>query len=142
MAATGKPLELAVPPKLPAVGRRLAMGGAALFGILGLAYFIDPLRCPWCPRCLWHALTGWYCPGCGMTRAAHELAHGHLQAALHLNALFVLALPVLLLTGLLDRRTILRWSSKPAVWLGLVVVVVVFGFIRNIPVSPFTELVP
>ena len=77
-----------------------------------------------------------------MTRAAHELAHGHLRTALHLNALLVLALPVLLLTGLLDRRTILRWSSKPAVWLGLLMIVMVFGFIRNIPVSPFTKLAP
>ena len=142
MDATGKALGPAVPPKLPAGGRRLAIGGAAILGVLSLAYFIDPQQCPWCPRCLWHALTGWDCPGCGMTRAAHELAHGHLQAALHLNALFVLALPALLLTGLLDRRTLLHWSSKPAVWLGLLIIVLVFGFVRNIPVHPFTELAP
>ena len=140
MAAPGR--EPAPSFRLPDTARRLASAVTVILGGLTLAYFIDPVQCQWCPRCLWHAFTGWYCPGCGMTRAAHELAHGHLRTALHLNALLVLALPVLLLTGLLDRRTILRWSSKPAVWLGLLMIVMVFGFIRNIPVSPFTKLAP
>ena len=77
-----------------------------------------------------------------MTRAAHELAHGHLRTALHLNALFVLAVPVLFLTGLFSQRTMAAWSSKPVVWLGLLAVVVTFGISRNIPVIPFTWLAP
>ena len=29
------------------------------------------------PPCLFHLWTGWYCPGCGGTRAVRELLRGH-----------------------------------------------------------------
>jgi len=111
---------------------------AAIFGA-GICYFIPPSCFPPCPL---HALTGLNCPGCGATRAAHELTHGHVRTALHLNALFVLAIPGLVLTWLWRRSTMAAWSLKPVVWWLLLGVVVVFGISRNIPVSPFTWLAP
>ena len=83
-----------------------------------------------------------------MTRAIHELLHGHLLAALHLNALFVLALPVT--GGMLAARAFARrqgraWPSglqKPWVLWALLGVVILFGIARNIPVYPFILLAP
>ncbi len=106
---------------------------------IGISYFVPPSCFPPCPL---HSLTGLNCPGCGATRAAHELLHGHVSTALHLNALFVLAIPVFILTGLLGRRTLAAWSLKPTMWLWLLGVVLVFGIGRNIPVIPFTWLAP
>ena len=85
-----------------------------------------------------HAMTGWYCPGCGTARAVSMLTHGHLLAALRMNPVTVLGLPligVLYVTGRLDRL-------KP-VWIWtLLVVLVVFGVLRNLPWQPFTLLAP
>lgn len=44
--------------------------------------------------CAFHAVTGWDCPGCGMTRSAHHLLHGDAAAALRANPLSFLALPL------------------------------------------------
>lgn len=35
--------------------------------------------------CKFYALTGFYCPACGGTRALNALLHGHLAASLRLN---------------------------------------------------------
>jgi hypothetical protein len=47
------------------------------------------------PGCPFNALTGWDCPGCGMTRASHALLTGRPLDALDHNIVFVLVLPLL-----------------------------------------------
>ena len=37
--------------------------------------------------CTWRWLTGWSCPGCGLTRSFVFLAHGQLLAAFQMNPL-------------------------------------------------------
>lgn len=66
-----------------------AAGGAAL------VYLVDPAASRLFPPCPFLALTGLLCPGCGTTRAAHQLLHGHPVAALELNPLLPLYLPFL-----------------------------------------------
>ena len=126
---------------MDATGNRLRLTILFLVAMVvgaGILYFVTPTYFPLCPL---HALTGLNCPGCGATRAAHELLHGHIRAALHLNALFVLAIPGLALTWLWCRRTMATWSSKSVVW-WLLGMVMAFGIGRNIPVIPFTWLAP
>lgn len=90
------------------------------------------------PACLFHSLTGWNCPGCGSTRALHQLARGHLVTALGFNPLIVLALPVV---GIwLIRRD--RLVVKPTWIFLLVTVTLAFGVLRNVPSYPFTLLNP
>lgn len=43
---------------------------------------IGTLLWPWHLPCLFHALTGFYCPGCGGTRAVKALFHGRLLLCL------------------------------------------------------------
>ena len=45
------------------------------------------------PPCPIKQLLGLECPGCGATRAAAALLHGHLREALRQNALFVCVIP-------------------------------------------------
>jgi len=43
------------------------------------------------PPCLWHARTGWPCPGCGTTRAIVKLLHADLAGAIAVNPLMACA---------------------------------------------------
>ncbi|MFM2082438.1 MAG: hypothetical protein RL380_1129 [Verrucomicrobiota bacterium] len=81
-----------------------------------LVFLADPRGQNFFPRCLFHRLTGWNCPGCGTTRAAHDLLHGKFSQAFRDNALFVVLLPLFAWAGGIRifspaRRTIFspRW---------------------------------
>src|SRR5262245_39428841 len=58
-----------------------------------IIYLFDPVRHRFYPICFFHAVTGLNCPGCGSTRAIHELLHGNVAAAARMNLLMVLSLP-------------------------------------------------
>src|SRR4051812_3951253 len=74
----------------------LWLGVAALIGLgLAVLFRFDPSRYPFYPRCLFHEVTGLHCPGCGATRALHQLLHGRVVEAMGLNAMLVAALPYL-----------------------------------------------
>ena len=98
--------------------------------------------------CLFHTLTGFHCPGCGSLRALHQILNGNVGAALALNPLAVAMVPVIAydfvaralclfngcrLPSLLERR----YSARV-----LLVAVVAFWILRNIPHYPFTLLAP
>ena len=70
---------------------RLA-AAAALAGAIDVVGNPSRTHVPLCPL---HALTGLWCPLCGGLRAVHALSRGHIQSALHDNAMLVLALPVI-----------------------------------------------
>jgi hypothetical protein len=89
------------------------------------------------PSCLFHDLTGWYCPGCGITRALHALVHFDLMRAFAMNALLVACLPLLTVMALQEftHRALLpaavsRAAFNGRVWIGALLV---FGIARNLP---------
>ncbi len=75
------------------VANLTAAAAAAMAGVL---YRFSPQQYSFYPRCPVYALTHHLCPGCGATRAAAELLHGHFAAALHYNAAFVVLSPLAL----------------------------------------------
>ena len=96
-------------------------------------------------QCIFNRATGLYCPGCGGQRAFHALLHGHIATAAQNNLLLFLILP---LVGI---KLLEEFSSKkifPEVFysrkflLPLLIFVVLFFVLRNIPMAPFTYLVP
>lgn len=104
-----------------------------LLGALGLSYLaLSALGFGF--RCPIHALTGFYCPGCGSTRAVRALLNGDLPLAFHNNSL-LLAAPALMGLGVL-----LSKYPKNRMWLCvflslLAIVVVTFTILRNQPGS-------
>ena len=125
------------------------VGIAALssFGIAVL-YVIDPRVPGNYPVCPFLSLTGCYCPGCGTLRALYQLMHADVVGALGYNPLAVLSLPFIiysLTTSAL--RKVRAPAPRPAfihprwIWV-LLVGIVVFWVLRNVPVAPFTALVP
>jgi hypothetical protein len=112
---------------------------AAGVGSAAVLFFFDPSRHGFYPLCMFHRLTGWDCPGCGGLRATHQLLHGHLGEALRLNALVVLAVPVLMALAwrwLWVRVRGRRVPPKPlaTLWIWLLLAVMLgFGLARNLP---------
>ena len=105
---------------------------------VAILWLTNPAALIYFPRCPLHEFTGLYCPGCGSTRALYQLAHGHLLAAFRFNPLAVVALPVLAIWLTRGERSLV----KP-VWIwSLLIVIVAFGVLRNLPVYPFTLLAP
>ena len=115
-------------------------GAGMFFATLAAAvvFAFDPARVSLFPPCPLHQYTGLWCPGCGTTRAMHQLLHGNVTAAFRFNPLAISLLPVI---GYLAVRRE-EQAMKP-VWIWtLLGVVVAFGVLRNIPAYPFTLLAP
>jgi hypothetical protein len=117
--------------------RMLLLGAIALCALGALVYFaIDPTQVAIFPACTFHSITGLDCPGCGAQRALHQLLHGNIIAALRLNVMFVLSLPLAAWYGprLISRSFQRLPSGAPPRWLWFYIAAwLVFGVVRNLP---------
>ncbi|HEY8479545.1 MAG TPA: DUF2752 domain-containing protein [Spirillospora sp.] len=124
------------------LARRLAPQAAVLAGVAAgtvLVAFRDPNEAGHYPTCPFLALTGFYCPGCGLMRLVHALAHGDVAVAFGLNPLVFLLLPVF--GYLYARWTVLGVRGepmrsallRPPVAYAFAGVLVLYGIVRNLP---------
>jgi hypothetical protein len=117
-----------------------------LAGAASLLCCVEPVAGSIYPKCLFHTLTGLYCPGCGSTRCLHALVHGNLRQAAAFNVLLVGALPFMLCWGAGRLRG--TAETAPARRLPAWVIHVMLGVIlaywalRNVPCAPFDLLAP
>ena len=113
--------------------------------ILLLYFFVEPKN-GILPKCFFHELTGLYCPGCGVQRSFHALLNGHILTAIDYNLLFILFLPLIiyfiLAFALNKKHPSSSFIYKPVFSFTVVIVVVSFWVLRNIPVIPFSWLAP
>lgn len=87
--------------------------------------------------CLFRALTGFECPGCGATRMCTSLLMLDFRAAWSYNPVMMCLLPigaVLIANGIkryivTGRNTTPKWET--AVMIAMIVVLVIFGVVRN-----------
>jgi len=152
---TAEPLNSAAPavpvtstsPATPAArvtSARVKWSLAAL-AAAGCVYVavVDPNTSSLYPQCPFRALTGYDCPGCGITRALHSALHGELLQAANHNLLMVLAAfisVVWIAFGAVQRRRGKeppRLALPPRVIGAIGVVVVAFWVLRNLPMQPF-----
>lgn len=114
-----------------------------------LYFFVYPLYGIYFPKCIFFLTTGFYCPGCGSQRAFVALLHGDILSALHDNFLAVILLPFLLYAlvvffyNLFSSKKITKrifYSSLSAKL--ILVLVIAFAVLRNIPLYPFNLLAP
>ena len=137
----------AVPPK---ISRARSLNGlfagiilsAVALGLGAVIFFFNPSTHTFYPICQFHRLTGLNCPGCGATRAAYALLHGHLLVALQDNALFLFLLVGMGVRGVWF--TLKRFRGQPAgeivpakiLW-PLLFVAIIFTVLRNLPAFSF-----
>jgi uncharacterized protein DUF2752 len=100
---------------------------------------LDPSATGAYPSCAVRSVTGWWCPGCGLTRAVHHLMHGDIGRAFGYNALVAPIVALLVLTWIAwlmesgGRRY--PWVHRTAVpaWIALAVAALAFTVLRNVP---------
>jgi len=113
--------------------------------VLLLYFFVEPKNGV-LPKCFFHELTGLYCPGCGVQRSFHALLNGHILTAINYNLLFILFLPLMIYFLLAftwgKKHPASSFIYKPVFSLTVLIVVVSFWVLRNIPFSPFSWLAP
>jgi hypothetical protein len=93
------------------------------------------------PPCFFKKLTGLNCPGCGSSRALHQLMHGDVLAAIDYNFLLVIFLPVVIigLISVFTGRLNNIWQKFNKPWLYFFIITA-FWILRNLPYQPFFAL--
>lgn len=141
---------LAPAPRVSGTVERIA--AAAGLGVVALGsavvWYFDPTTAGFFPTCPLYKLTGFACPGCGLTRAFHALFHGDVVTALDFNALFPLI--IVFFGYLLFSLFMIAFRGrgigfgKSGLWLIWITffLLVTFGVLRNLPWYPFNVLFP
>ena len=101
------------------------------------------------PPCVFHKLTGLYCPGCGSTRASQALIGGDVAHAFSMNPFFVVCVPLLAYyfarsawTGIVRNERYSTGILAARIIKALAVLMLVFGVFRNLPWPVFAWMAP
>ena len=113
--------------------------------ILLLYFFVKPANGN-LPKCLFHEMTNLYCPGCGVQRSLHALLHGHVLEAIDYNLMFILFMPLIIyfvVVFVLDKKYPLSSFIYTRTFsLSILIFVIGFWVLRNLPFAPFNWLAP
>lgn len=88
--------------------------------------------------CIFHLITGFYCPGCGITRMIIALSNGKFYQAFRYNSFLFLLTPLFLifiinyLYSLIKNKKPLYQKIPNKYWYILIFFLLLFGIIRNI----------
>lgn len=129
--------------------KKLYLAGLPLL-IASLAviyYRFNPAKYSFFPKCPFHTLTGYDCPGCGSQRAIFQLLHGDIVGAIRENLLLVISLPFLFIHFFFKIKSFilnkdLRWKViyHPLTPKIIFALVVIFWILRNTTEYPFSHL--
>ena len=121
----------------------------SIAAVLIVLYFVNPNEGHGLIPCPLHAFTGLYCPGCGTARAVHSLLHLQVFRAFRFNPASMILLPFIafyVVFGIFDfmktgsNRLNRILPQKPLIV--ILVLLMIFGIFRNVPIEPFNWLAP
>ncbi len=117
-------------------------------GVAFLYFFINPSEVDFLPKCPLYVTTGVYCPGCGSQRATHQLLQLNILGVLQQNVLYFLGILILgyhfIVTSLnsILKKNFYNYIYHPKTPLILLVLIIFYWILRNIPYYPFNILAP
>ena len=127
----------------------LFTGCMAALSVVLLYIFVYPHYAVYFPKCMFYTFTGFHCPGCGSQRAFIALLHGDILTAMHNNLLLLFFLPFLFYILFIFLHNLFianKWQTKVFKTVlsakQVLIIVLLFLILRNIPVYPFTLLAP
>ena len=106
--------------------------------LIGLIYYIIGNTFNIYIPCVFNELTGFYCPGCGVTRMINSLVKLDFYQAFRYNQLLFILMPVFIFylvdyiyKSIKNKKTLL-YKTPNYIWYIIVALLVIFGIIRNI----------
>jgi len=119
-----------------------------IFGLAVLFFLLNPSEHQLFPRCIFNTVTGYYCPGCGSQRAIHSLLHLNFAGVVGNNFLFIPAVAAVAyhyahqpLNKKFGWKLPNIFYKKATPWF-IFGIILLFWFLRNLPVYPFSVLAP
>ncbi len=113
-----------------------------------VVWYFNPSNVNFLPVCPLYSMTGIACPGCGLTRGFHALFHGDILTALDYNALLPLFCLIfgylflgMFLVAVRGRGLSMKFF-RPGLLYSLLIILIVFSVLRNLPIYPFSVLYP
>ncbi len=117
--------------------------------VVAFLYFnINPSEVNFLPKCPLYLTTGIYCPGCGSQRATHHLLNFNFVGVLQQNILYIIGLLILgyhliiISLNSIFEKNIYNYLYHPKTPIFLLIIIVIFWILRNIPYYPFNILAP
>lgn len=93
--------------------------------------------------CIFFKKTGFYCPGCGITRAIFSLMRLDIKSAIRYNLLIIFVFPFLIYYVCVKIKRWVRFEEVNSMIYSnnffnlLLIITILFGFLRNIEIFSF-----
>lgn len=93
--------------------------------------------------CIFHRITGFYCPGCGVTRMCINIIKLDFYSAFRSNPAIFVIIPFLAVIFAVRTYSVLKYGiAKQKIWMTVIeitsiIILIIFGILRNIPVFSF-----
>lgn len=81
--------------------------------------------------CIFRHVTGFYCPGCGMTRASLAILEGDIYQSFRFNMLIFILLPLFILFYVLEKKG--KVKASKSLMFAMLTLTLAFGVLRNLP---------
>lgn len=119
-----------------------------IIALICVYIFIDPNQVDFLPKCPLYFTTGLYCPGCGSQRATHQLLNFNFLGVVNQNVLYALGILLFVYNGLIIitikyfKKSYYNYMYHPKTPIILLILIIVFWVLRNLPYYPFNMLAP
>ena len=107
--------------------------------IIFIAYYIINKTTGFYIPCIFHELTGWDCPGCGITRCLFNLINFRIKDAFMVNPLVFIYLPFIISYFLYksylyiyDKKDKILVKIPDYIIYTILIITIVYGILRNI----------
>lgn len=111
--------------------------------VLGATYLLFIFKTNRYIPCLFHKITGLYCPGCGITRMIQAIVRLEFVEAFWYNPLVFCLIPFIglylinLIRSNLNKKKLFGDKTRKVFWNVTLVITIAFWVLRNIPALSF-----
>lgn len=107
--------------------------------LLGLFLYLNKQFSFFIP-CIFHKLTGLYCPGCGITRMIISIINLNFKKAFEYNQLAFILSPFIMIYAVIYYYNWIQnkqYKINEKIWYALIIISIIFMILRNIPQFDF-----